>query len=790
MAGMNSFWLVVLAVGVTMGVRGAALVAERVEVSWFDGWGFGADAVAGLWVGALLVGLRWWGRGRGAGSWGWPGRAAAGLAMAGWVVIGSLAVEHVRTLGVWPDARQAGMLADPTFVRGSLLSPGHPWVIVVFAGLSGLAAAAMRGVRRGRAVGLAMLAALVGSVAWAVLPGAPARAGWRGTHVATANAAMLWQAWTTPADDAGPLTQIQVTAADRDVVDRWMVGDLSGHRITPPPSTGERDRPNVLLLIVEAVSGDRIAAVHGLTQERDGSPLRDEMPRLSELARESVVARRFLNQQQQTNRGTYALLAGALPLIEKGTPRMATFSALPPRPYLPGVLAAAGYRTAYVQSADLTFMGKWPFLRHAGFEQVEDAMTWDQARVRTGWGVDDVSLMEGALQRIDAFETADAPPPDADRPWFMTVLTAGTHHPYSVPEDFGWWEGENEKQRAFRYADAAVGVMLDGLRDRGLLERTVVVVTSDESGSKEDRGRAAWPVLQYWGFCMIRPPGGVGQTDAAGGNALPRGGLTNDGLYGQSDVAISVLDAAGFTQAQNPFGGRSLLRRYTSPRSLPFGAVYHRRMGMVLEDGSMEMLGEDFRPVVRYVPESAGGGRMFTDLVESPAGEAEWASQPILAELALRQRRESAAEAGRPMVMIPPGRYVLPPLPEPYSGVPIVKNQGYYSAGHSRVRVRIRLRVQDPAQVKRINMGFLDEGYRLEPSEGGVFSIDVEDTYWRKPEDNGIFAINLKAHTLAREPLTLEVEAAEVTVVPLDDQLHPVPGLDRMDEGAEEAAED
>ncbi len=467
----------VAAVGFTLGTRGAGLFAERVSLKQVDLWGFGADVVVGLWVGAGLIAARAVWRGDRSTGRSWVGRVTTGLLMAGWVVLGSLAMEHVRALGTWPDVRQAGVLRDATFVWGSLLRPAHPWVIATAAGLGGLAVASIREPRGGSGLWSAsmkgaIVAAGAATLVWILLPGAGVLSGWRGTHFVVENLGRLWTERVIQEDGLADPHQIAVGASHRLLVDRWLESDLSGRPLLPRSSSNdidsERRPPNILLLIIEGLSGDRVRAIHGLAIDVDGQLTADELPRINALAKESVVARRFLNQQQQTNRGTYALLSGELPLIQKGMPRMSIYSTLPPRPYLPGVLAEQGYRTAYLQSADLTFMSKWPFLRFAGFETVEDAMAWPEAKLKSGWGVDDITLMHGALRTIDRMRAEPTAAPVSsntdDRPWFMTVMTAGSHHPYIVPEDFAYLPVETEKQRVFRYADAAVGVMIDGLR--------------------------------------------------------------------------------------------------------------------------------------------------------------------------------------------------------------------------------------------------------------------------------------------------------------------------------------
>ena len=753
---MNGLWIMVLAVGVTAGTRGAAMIAERLTPGVQDLWGFGADAIVGLWVGLILVVLRWRGWATHAPrlvGGGWGGRVAAGLVMAGWVLVGALAVEHVRVLSAWPDVRQAGVLLEPTFVRGSLLSPRHPFGLATAALLCGLAAAVFRSPRRIRELAGCLLLAVVATGGWLLLPRPGAAADWRGTHFVTDNLPRLWALRNEHQAPTGGFADIPVTDEQRAAVDRWFRSDLDGEPLVALP-TATTTKPNVLLLIIEGLGGDRVRAVHGLSVDADASPATDdEMPRLNALAAESVVARRFLNQQQQTNRGTYALLAGSLPLLQVASPRMSRYTTLPRTPYLPRALADAGYRTAYLQSADLSFMAKWPFLRHAGFGEVDDAITWTDARVTSGWGVDDVSLMNGAMRKIDSFEAENrqSQPGDSELPWFLTVMTAGTHHPYMVPEDFGRHSGESDKQQAFRYADAAVGAVLDGLAARGLLDETVVVVTSDESGSLEHRGRIPPPLAQFWGLCMVRLPGGAA--------------AVNHQLTGQSDVALTVLDAVGLSDDAAPFAGRSILRHYADPRPLPFAAVYHRRLGIARADGNIELLDEDFHPIALYRSDPASGRDGFAALVEDPAIELGAASdRPLLADLARRQHEEAHAQASRPIVLIPPGRYVINELPA--GGHPLTKGQFLHADTDAWVRVDFTARPVTGQTIRHIGIHFLNQQHWIYPEPDGGFTFFREQLR-RLDSEGGYFSADIKAFGTPGQPMEIVIDRARVTITPV-----------------------
>ncbi|WP_163070273.1 sulfatase-like hydrolase/transferase, partial [Acinetobacter nosocomialis] len=63
------------------------------------------------------------------------------------------------------------------------------------------------------------------------------------------------------------------------------------------------------------------------------------------------------------------------------------------------------------------------------------------------------------------------------KPWMLTLLTVGTHQPYSAPADYLALY-PNAKQAAVAYLDDAIGAFLADLEKQGVLRDTLVVLTS------------------------------------------------------------------------------------------------------------------------------------------------------------------------------------------------------------------------------------------------------------------------------------------------------------------------
>src|SRR5690606_20004448 len=125
---------------------------------------------------------------------------------------------------------------------------------------------------------------------------------------------------------------------------------------------------------------------------------------------------------------------------------------------LPGVLNAAGYATMMVSSGALNEGNMNLFYEGLGFERYFDFNRADKefksARRLGPWGGDEAILPEQLATWLDERAPTD------ERPFFATLLTISTHHPYSVPDGYrGPRSGKGDRDRyenSIHYTDAMV----------------------------------------------------------------------------------------------------------------------------------------------------------------------------------------------------------------------------------------------------------------------------------------------------------------------------------------------
>ncbi|HKO93072.1 MAG TPA: LTA synthase family protein, partial [Polyangiaceae bacterium] len=361
--------------------------------------------------------------------------------------------------------------------------------------------------------------------------------------------------------------------------------DLEG---TPQLSAQKAD-PNVLLIVLEGISGGNIpviARAHDINN-------RATMPKLSAFAEKNLYFTTFFTNQRQTNRGEYALLCGQMERLVSMTSKMTEYARDGGEACLPNVLAEAGYKTAYLQPAPLSFMLKDQFMAKAGFADVRGSNFYVKGYAKSSWGVDDRAFFESSAPVIKEFQQ--------QAPWFATLLTVGTHHPYTVPKEYVAGEGldADSHARAIRYADDAVMAFIDDLEASGVLKDTLLLVTSDESFGVDDYDDQTKLLSYNWGFMVVKPPEG-------GTRAIQE-------PYYQADTALSIVDYLGLS---GPFVGRSFFREYHRPRQLVFANTYQRKVYWASPSAAVEC-NEDLEECERH---SFGAHGVFSvERVSSPA---------------------------------------------------------------------------------------------------------------------------------------------------------------------------
>lgn len=305
---------------------------------------------------------------------------------------------------------------------------------------------------------------------------------------------------------------------------------------------------NVVLFVMESVGARRVHLF--------GAPF-DDTPNLDELAHHAMVFRRAYVAEAETSAALGAVLSSVYPdhdwpSITQLAPRLAI-------PGVPAVLASHGYRTAFIHSGQVTFDREGEFINTRGFDQVI-AEPRDYATPR------DAELLPETIKWIKA---------DPSRPFFVTIWTHDTHHPYvsNLHHDYGVHDANfNRYLNGVRATDDLAGRLAAALRTMGLADRTLLVVMGDhgEAFGEHDQlihGGSVYNELVHVPLLIENPK-------------LFAQEAVVDRLTRQIDVAPTLLALLGFNspptwQGTDVFGADPPTRAYlfAGTGNLTFGLV-------------------------------------------------------------------------------------------------------------------------------------------------------------------------------------------------------------------------
>jgi arylsulfatase A-like enzyme len=243
---------------------------------------------------------------------------------------------------------------------------------------------------------------------------------------------------------------------------RAVWGDPTIFAPRPRADRGAPSRPNVLLISLDTLRADHLGA-YGYAWAT--SPVID-----TRLAARGTLFERAYTTTPATRAGHLGLLTSLNECVQ-GVPTR--FDRLRADAHtLAELLRAHGYQTAaFTENA-------WVSARH-GFERGFGTFVED-----TGPAVTDGHAPSTFRRTVRWIEST------ADAPWFAFVHTYQVHEPYSPPEGYvarvgGSAAGDVRPEAMIgydaeiRYTDELLVEILDGLDRTGVVDRTVVVLTSD-----------------------------------------------------------------------------------------------------------------------------------------------------------------------------------------------------------------------------------------------------------------------------------------------------------------------
>jgi hypothetical protein len=299
---------------------------------------------------------------------------------------------------------------------------------------------------------------------------------------------------------------------------------------------------NVLIVVMEGISGIYYPEIR---ETFGAEPGPFEMNGLAANTKNAMLIPDFVTHSHQTIRGLYSILCGDLSELSFKTPKAIDLLEYPEQAQecLPAQMVKNGWETHFLQGANLIFMSKDRVMPNIGFQEVH-GNEWFAGSEEDSfeWGVTDSTFFTGARKYIAGLQAKK-------QPWMLTLLTVGTHQPYSVPDDVAD-QYPSRKDAAVAMLDKAVSRFIKSLKRDGVLDDTLVIITSDESHGHE---LAEW--VSSWGIGVVLAPEQ---------KQLPR---IKQGTYALMDMTASILDYFNLNIPASVIG-RSFFRDYADPREM------------------------------------------------------------------------------------------------------------------------------------------------------------------------------------------------------------------------------
>ena len=331
---------------------------------------------------------------------------------------------------------------------------------------------------------------------------------------------------------------------------------------------------NVVLILLESAGAEYLQP-YGAS--------RDPMPNFSDLARESILFERAYSVYPESIKELFSVLCSRYPAMDTASENYSWITT----PSVAAVLREAGYRTALFHSGRFMYLGMYAVVSNRGFDVLEDAGAIG-GNHESSFGVDEPSTVRRALGWIDSLP--------AGQPFFLTYLPVAGHHPYDTPEPgpFPGRADSDRYQNALHYADAALGSLIEGLRERGLYDHTLFVIFGDH-------GQAFGQHEGNYGHSLFLYDENIHVPYLIAAPGLIKGQTRVKRTISLIDTAPTILDLVGLL-SRGGYQGKSALE--AQPGMALFCTDYSLRL-MGLRDGCW-----------KYIYEMDSGRSKLFDLCE------------------------------------------------------------------------------------------------------------------------------------------------------------------------------
>ena len=241
---------------------------------------------------------------------------------------------------------------------------------------------------------------------------------------------------------------------------------------------------------------------------------------------------------------------------------------------LPAILRRNGFHTAFFHGCYNGVMGFDQFCQKCGFDDYYGQNEYQSSTLNSKlstdydgcWGIFDEPFLQYMVQKIGTFR----------EPFFSTVFTISSHHPYTMPEKYKghFPEGEHPLLSVVSYTDNALREFFNAARKTDWYQNTLFVITADHPGQglhREYNDYDGWYRIPMMFYSPLRE-------EVLAPELGPLYGMhkRENRIMQQTDIMPTLLDYLGINGVNTVCFGSSAFRNPNDGWQIAYGNGYYQ----------------------------------------------------------------------------------------------------------------------------------------------------------------------------------------------------------------------
>ena len=289
-------------------------------------------------------------------------------------------------------------------------------------------------------------------------------------------------------------------------------------------------RDNVVIIILESFSKEFIGSLNGKS---------GYTPFLDSIIHHSLTFENAFANGKQSIQALPAIFASLPGLMDN--PYISSRFSSNQLEALPSILGANGYHTSFFHGGRNGTMGFDEFCNIAGIKHYYGLNEYEGPTAFDGnWGIYDEPFLQFYAKKLNSFP----------QPFFSSVFTLSSHHPYNIPEKYiKILHASNQQLTSIRYADYALSKFFNAISKMPWFKNTLFVFVADHTAKEQTAIYGTRAGIYRIPIIFYHP-----------GDSLLKG--INPNVAQQADIMPSILDYLGITTRYFAFG-RSVFSKET-----------------------------------------------------------------------------------------------------------------------------------------------------------------------------------------------------------------------------------